>query len=40
MNLFQKAKATIMHFMKNRHGCKLEMYDEALLKNSLCQQKI
>ena len=32
MNLFQKAKATIMHFMKNRHGCKLEMYDESVVE--------
>lgn len=32
MNLFQKAKAAIMHFMKNRHGCKLEMYDESVVE--------
>jgi hypothetical protein len=32
MNLFQKAKAAIMHFMKNRHGCKLGMYDESVVE--------
>lgn len=40
MNLFQKAKATIMHFMKTDMAANLKCMTKALLKNSLCQQKI